>query len=233
MSAKVSVIIPTWDRPKIIMRSLHSALMQTYQNLEILVVGDGCSLRVQEEYKKVCAVFNDNRIQFYNLDEHVRHDRNAAGLEPRNFGLEKATGNFIAPLDDDDCWFPTHVERCVNIFNEKPEIGLIYGQYVSAGVNPEKTSKIAGRGLDNGFQHSTICHSTVVYRAHYKDVPYEVSSKGASDRWLWTTLYKKGVELYYDPFVHAIRYSNGGQHGYEERYGHKQEKVGSDGLAEP
>lgn len=231
MSTKVSIIIPTWDRPRIIMRSLHSALTQTYQNLEVIVVGDGCTPKVQERYEEVCTIFHDDRVQFYNLDRHIKHNRNTAGLEPRNFGLKRATGDFIAPLDDDDLWFPTHVERCINIFSEKPEVGLIYGQYVSAGQSSQKTSKIGGRGLDNGFQHSTICHSTVMYRARYKDIPYEMSPKGASDRWLWTTLYKRGVEFYYDPFVHAIRYSNGGQHGYEEKYGSKQEKVGPDGRA--
>lgn len=232
MTAKVSVIISTWDRPKLIMRSLHSVLTQTYKNLEILVVGDGCSLKVEERYKRMIEFFDDKRLHWYNLKEHKKSLWQAAGINARNFGLEKATGDFIAPLDDDDHWMMPHVERCLDIFNEKPEIGLIYGQYLSAGVSPKKTSKIGGRGLSNGFQHSTICHSTVMYRACYKDVPYEVSPKGASDRWLWTTLHKKGVEFHYDPFVHAIRYSNGGRRGYEEKYGRKQEKVGPDGHAE-
>jgi cellulose synthase/poly-beta-1,6-N-acetylglucosamine synthase-like glycosyltransferase len=62
----VSVLIPTYNRRKLLTeRSLPSVLKQTYQNLEIIIIGDHCTDDTWEKMEE----FNDKRIKFYNLPE--------------------------------------------------------------------------------------------------------------------------------------------------------------------
>src|SRR5690606_27477811 len=91
----VSVIIPTYQRPKLLLRALHSVQRQTYQQLEILVVDDGS----QDDTASVVRRLPDRRIRY------LRHERNT-GLPAaaRNTGIRAADGACIAFLDDDDEW---------------------------------------------------------------------------------------------------------------------------------
>lgn len=109
----VSVVIPTFDRPRLLVeRSIPSVLAQTYENLEVVIVGDGASAAVGE----AVASLADERISYsnrshrgpYPSDPHLL--RKVAGGPPFNEGLRRARGRWIAPLADDDAFRPNHVE---------------------------------------------------------------------------------------------------------------------------
>jgi len=97
----VSVIIPTLNRPKLLLRAINSVLSQTHQEIEVIVVVDKPDQDTVSAVKSV----NDSRLQLivnpYSLT--------AAGA--RNAGADHATGEFIAFLDDDDEWLPNKLER--------------------------------------------------------------------------------------------------------------------------
>ena len=93
----ISVRIPTYNRSKILAeRVIPSILRQTYQNFEIIVVGDHCTDNTEELIKN----FNDNRIKFFNLPKRGSYPTNpidrwrVAGTIPANKGLELCTGEF-------------------------------------------------------------------------------------------------------------------------------------------
>jgi glycosyltransferase involved in cell wall biosynthesis len=90
----VSAVIPTLNRPALVLNAVKSALRQTYANMEVVIVIDG----PDHETRTALARLNDNRIQVVALDESV------GGAEARNYGIRASSGRWIALLDDDDEW---------------------------------------------------------------------------------------------------------------------------------
>lgn len=99
----VSVIVPTYNRPDQLAEALKSILAQTYKNIEIIVVND-CG----EDVAYVIALLNDR-----NNIKYIRHDNNKGLAAARNTGIRAAAGKYIAYLDDDDLFYPNHVETLV------------------------------------------------------------------------------------------------------------------------
>src|SRR3989442_1696984 len=114
----VSVIIPTYDRAKLIVqRTLPSILCQDYQNWEVIIVGDHSSPENCEIIKRI----NSNRIRFYNLKKRGRYPLlpaprwHIAGIKPINFGLRLSRGRWITHLDDDDEFTPKHISSLLSV----------------------------------------------------------------------------------------------------------------------
>lgn len=103
----VSIIIPTFNRPKLLKLAIESALQQTYRDIEIIVVNDG-----GDDLQELIVDFHDERIVY--IDERVNKGVSAA----RNSGLKKSKGKYIAYLDDDDFYHPTCIETFVNALVE-------------------------------------------------------------------------------------------------------------------
>jgi glycosyltransferase involved in cell wall biosynthesis len=96
----VSVVIPTCNRSALLKRAIDSALDQTRPPLELIVVVDGPDPATTASL----SCFSDSRIRIIALDEVV------GGAEARNIGVRRATGEWIAFLDDDDEWLPNKLE---------------------------------------------------------------------------------------------------------------------------
>jgi glycosyltransferase involved in cell wall biosynthesis len=97
----VSVVIPTLDRPKLLMRAIDSVLRQTHHEIEVIVVVD----RPDPDTVSAVRSVNDPRLQLI-LNPHPS---TAAGA--RNAGADHAKGEWIAFLDDDDEWLSNKLER--------------------------------------------------------------------------------------------------------------------------
>src|ERR1700754_1699836 len=93
---KVSVVIPTRNRPELVQRALISALSQSFKNLEVIVVIDGSDPSTRAQLSEI----KDHRLTVVALEESV------GGAEARNVGARHARGQWIALLDDDDEWLP-------------------------------------------------------------------------------------------------------------------------------
>ena len=111
----ISVIIPTYNRKTYLLRAIKSVLEQTYSNFEILVMDDGSTDGTVDVIKGI----NDSRLVY---DWSVNWGGPA---QPRNRGLKKANGEFIAFLDSDDWWSETKLEESLlNI--KQSEADLVY-----------------------------------------------------------------------------------------------------------
>src|SRR5271165_3482346 len=97
----VSVVIPTLQRPKLLLRAIDSVLRQTHPEIEVIVVVD----RPDPDTDSAVRSVNDPRIRVIVNP----HPLTAAGA--RNAGVDQATGEWIAFLDDDDEWLPNKLER--------------------------------------------------------------------------------------------------------------------------
>jgi glycosyltransferase involved in cell wall biosynthesis len=117
----VSVVIPAHNRSLVVSRAIDSALTQTYQPLEIIVVDDGSS----DNTREVVESIRDSRIRY------LRHDRNLGAGAARNTGIRAATGDYVAFLDSDDEWMPQKLERQVQVLaNNTPEVAAVCSGFV-------------------------------------------------------------------------------------------------------
>ena len=92
----ISVVIPTFNRGNLIVRSVNSVLNQTYSNVEVIVVDDGSSDNTFDLISKI----NDKRLKYYKLES------NKGANFARNYGISKASGKYIAFHDSDDVFRP-------------------------------------------------------------------------------------------------------------------------------
>ena len=126
---KVSVIIPCYNRDHYISETIQSVLSQSYQNIELIVVDDGCtdgSRAILEGY--------GSKITLFEHPERVNKGQSAA----INVGLNAATGEYIAILDSDDLFLPTKIEKQVLFLESNCEIGLVYCNGHSVNATGEK-----------------------------------------------------------------------------------------------
>ena len=98
----VSVIITTYNRVKLLEKTLDSVRNQTYKNLEIIVVSDASNDGTDKYIQNII----DSRIKYFKLEQN-------SGLPAvtRNFGLKYSLGEFIAFCDDDDIWVNKKIEE--------------------------------------------------------------------------------------------------------------------------
>lgn len=103
---QVSVIIPTFNRSKLLRRAIDSVLKQSYGNIEIIVVDDGSTDDTQEI---VQGISKQTPSLIY-----VKKN-NGGCASARNRGMELAHGELIAFLDSDDVWLPNAIESLVSV----------------------------------------------------------------------------------------------------------------------
>ena len=102
----VSVIIPTYNSSRTLRSAIASVQLQTLDDLELLVVGDGCTDDSADVVR--AAGDSDPRVRWIGLPV------NSGGPSaPRNAGLEAARGRWMAYLGHDDLWLPWHLECAV------------------------------------------------------------------------------------------------------------------------
>ncbi len=131
----VSVVIPTYNRATLIGRAIHSVLVQTIDDWELIVVDDASTDNTEE----VVSSFEDFRIRYYS------HQLNRGGSAARNTGIQKARGKYVAFLDSDDEWLPTKLERQLRLLEtEESGVGLVYTGMIHVYQSGERT-KISPR----------------------------------------------------------------------------------------
>ena len=119
----VSVIIPTYNRARYLPTALDSIIAQTVKPLEIIVVDDGST----DDTEQVVAFYHDSV-------SYIRQE-NAGPSAARNLGIRAARGSIIAFLDSDDAWLPLKLEKQLNCFTEKPDLGMIGTGYFNCDEN--------------------------------------------------------------------------------------------------
>ena len=104
LAPRVTVILPTYNWATVLPHSIGSVLSQTFDDFELLVIGDGCT----DESEEVARSTGDLRVQWRNLPANT-----GSQAGPNSEGLRLARGEFVAYLGHDDLWLPRHLERMV------------------------------------------------------------------------------------------------------------------------
>lgn len=124
----ISIVIPTYNREKNLKNALDSIFKQTYNNFEILLVGDNCP--VLENFVINYEFSKDNRFKYFNLNEN----NGSGGAVPRNYALKMmCNSKWVAYLDDDNEWMPNHLESLVKCKNNNPDAMYVFSSMIIDG----------------------------------------------------------------------------------------------------
>ncbi|WP_238007262.1 glycosyltransferase family 2 protein [Dactylosporangium sp. AC04546] len=205
---EVSVVIPTRNRPELVVRAVRSALAQTVQDIEVVVIIDGPDPATVAALEAI----GDERVRPIELP--------ASGGAPaaRNHGVDAANADWVAFLDDDDEWLPeklaTQLARAraadvplpivgSRLYMRTPRAELIMPRRVPAPGEPISEYLAVRHGFFHGdgfIQTSTIMAPTVLLRK----VPFAVGLRRLQELdWTLRSLQEEGVDLIYaeEPLV--------------------------------
>jgi len=135
----VSVLIPTFNRPRYLSEALASVLHQSYGNLQVIVVNDG-----GEDVSNIIDSYRDPRLVFINRKE------NRGKAFSLNEALTRAEGKYVAYLDDDDLYYPHHIETLVNALENQTVCQVAYSDLYKAycKIMPDGTRQILGKVVE-------------------------------------------------------------------------------------
>jgi len=149
----VTVIIPAYNAEDTLDETLNSVRAQTWTNLEILVVDDGSrdgTLAVAERHAA-----EDPRVRA------IRKE-NGGVAEARNLGISQAKGEYIAPVDADDLWLPTKIEKQMAALKAAgPECALVYTWFRVIDADSRVMSE-CGHNEAEGDVIGALCLSNIV-----------------------------------------------------------------------
>ncbi len=142
---RVSVIIPTRDRPDDLARCLPTILANEYLDFEVLVVDQSTN----DASQRVVAALADPRLRY--------HRQSATGKSRAlNYALAEAGGDILAFTDDDCTVSPDWLGRAVAALAEEPEVGLVFGTLAAVAHDPREAFvpaflPLGYRRLQGGF----------------------------------------------------------------------------------
>lgn len=111
----VSVVMPTFNRARLLPRAIESVLHQAHANIELLVVDDASS----DDTSAVMQRYADHpRVRY------VRRETNGGAAATRNTGLSAAVGEFVAFHDDDDEWLFDRLSAQLSYFQQDRDLAL-------------------------------------------------------------------------------------------------------------
>lgn len=113
---QVSIVMPAYNSAHLIEKAVASVLNQHYDNYELIIVDDGSTDHTGELIR---TAFADDRIRYFRTE-------NRGPSRARNFGLDKAGGDYIAYLDADNEWHPQYLTIMVNLLDDHPDVNMAY-----------------------------------------------------------------------------------------------------------
>jgi glycosyltransferase involved in cell wall biosynthesis len=111
----VSIIIPTYNRSRLVVEAVTSVLCQTVKDLEVIVADDGSTDDTRSRIESI----DDKRVRYF-------YKANGGVSTARNLGLEKATGDYVCFLDSDDLWPENFLEVMLEALDRNPDCGAAY-----------------------------------------------------------------------------------------------------------
>lgn len=112
----VSIIVPCYNQAKYLDECLQSLLKQTYSNWECLIVNDGS----RDNTEEIALIWKAKDPRFIYISKE-----NGGVSSARNLGIEKAVSDYILPLDADDKFDSTFIEKALKILLNNPDVGIV------------------------------------------------------------------------------------------------------------
>jgi glycosyltransferase involved in cell wall biosynthesis len=120
----VSIVVPTYQRTHLLRKTLESVVSQSIGEIEILVGDD------DTQGREVVDAVADERITYVRNSPRLGAAANFTAL------FDRARGQFIAPINDDDCYLPNFLQCCLGVFERMPDLGLVFANlYLDDGLH--------------------------------------------------------------------------------------------------
>ena len=151
INPKVSVIIPTYNRPELLKRAINSVFNQKYRNFEIVIIDDNS----ENENENIVKEFPPRYIKY--LKRKKREDI----AFKRNLGIKFSTGEYVAFLDDDDEWLPNKLMQQTSMLTVADKsVGVIHSNaFIDDGSKVSLTHKA---GMFNSIPQNLLEYNFVV-----------------------------------------------------------------------
>lgn len=180
---KVSIVIPVYNGADYMAEAIDSALVQTYKNIEVIVVNDGSN---DGGATDDVARSYESRIRYFAKG-------NGGVASALNFAIKEATGEYISWLSHDDVYYPDKIECQVNYLRERYKDSILYcdfeyidskshriKDYSTEDIQPENfLYKLVTIGHLNG------CTLLVPKRCFFETGFFNESLKSTQDYALW------------------------------------------------
>ena len=169
----VTACVATYNRGALLVeRSVKSLLAQDYRNLEVIVVGDGCTDDTAERMARI----SDDRLRFVNLAQRGQYPDvpewrwMVAGTLPINHALELARGDFITHLDDDDEHAAHRISTLLQVIRET-RADIVWHPF-----SWELRPGIWKLNRARRFRWMGVTTSSVLYHNWFKRIPWDINA---------------------------------------------------------
>lgn len=192
---KISIIVPSYNRSKMLRQCIDSFLGQTINNWELIVVDDGS----EEDLSFVTSI--DKKIRYF------KQERNGYGApRARNLGKRMATGKYLLTFDNDDIALPGLLEKTSGFLDDNPDYDVVYTDNIirqRRGDDKIQTHRDCN-GTSEDYQEMLRCqfisHSGTLWRRVL--MPYydeDVVAGGAEDWDIFLTAMEQGLTFFHLP----------------------------------
>lgn len=178
-----TIVIPTYNRGKLILDTLETVLNQSYRDFEIIVV-DNCSTDDTDAVLK--PLIEKNLIRY------IKHDRNYERAQSRNTGMQNAKGDFLTLLDSDDFMYPDCLKDAAEYALQNPEIKVFQNMYELVNEKREKIYTYTFPSLENQYKalssgNFMACIGGFLHREVYTKIQFDATREltGSEDYEFW------------------------------------------------
>lgn len=230
----VSVVMPVYNREKLVPRAIESILNQTYKDFEFIIVDDGSTDKTPQILKDYAAY--DKRIRI------ITNFSNRGIPFARNRGINAARGKYIATMDSDDYSVPERLAKSIHFFKDHPEVDALTGGLVSLEegmtVFPTPDRNLPGDSyriyrqpghyeidlcFDNQFFNvASIFKRSFILKHH---IQYDLAIKTAEDYDFWVQFVKNKAIMasVIDAFTYVRWHSENPSSYYEDMVNNSKE----------
>lgn len=118
MNPVLSILLPTYNRIKLLPRAIHSVQAQSFKDWELLVIDDGSDDNTKEVVERLMGT--DARL-------HLLTEAHKGQAEARARGLAHSRGEIISFIDSDDLYAPEHLSLQMDFLTKHPEVDMLFG----------------------------------------------------------------------------------------------------------
>ncbi|MFZ5437834.1 MAG: glycosyltransferase family 2 protein [Patescibacteria group bacterium] len=192
---KISVIIPTYNRPQFLKKAISSVQTQTYKHLEIIVSDDGSEIETENLVKGLQK--KDQRIIY------LKNKHTGLPAVTRNHGLKLATGSLVSFLDDDDQWLKNKLKiQLATLKTKNADFISTNAQVLKTNKTYFPTSQTYQLNLNNLLKNNVVINSSVLVKTKIiKNLRFNENKnlRATEDYDLWLKIASLGLKMVYLP----------------------------------
>jgi len=167
----ISIILPLFNAQKYIKDCIKSVIDQTYSNWELIIVDDASTDGSLNIVRRL--MLKDSRIKLIKCKENF-----GGPAKPRNIGIKKSKGLYVAFLDNDDIWLPEKLKKQMEIFFKKKEVDIIYSLAYTIDVNGKRIGSHNNQKIFNVLKYF-LSKTNILFISNFIVTPSVIMKKNA------------------------------------------------------